>query len=158
MQWSGEELHNDFARPEEMLPDFARTAHGHCGSTLDHANGDLLEWHHPPTLEAMLRPYINMPIIQPSVPCRLCTVRERARKPRCSHKTSKIGQETPRSAQETFKNSPRSVQTQARASQNLPISSAEVPMRAQRPLRGTHRPPRNIQEASWRRLSLPLYR
>ena len=34
------------------------TAHGYCGSTLEDAKGDLLEWYRPPSMEAMLRAYI----------------------------------------------------------------------------------------------------
>ena len=41
-----------------VMPDFAGTAHGYCGSTLSQAKGDLLEWFRLPTLEAMLRAYI----------------------------------------------------------------------------------------------------
>lgn len=41
-----------------VVPDFAGTAHGYCGSTLEQAKGDLLEWHRPPSMEAMLRAYI----------------------------------------------------------------------------------------------------
>ena len=41
-----------------VMPDFAGSAHGYCGSTLTQAKGDLLEWHRCPTLEGMLRAYI----------------------------------------------------------------------------------------------------
>ena len=33
-----------------LVPDFAGTAHAYCGSTLDQAKGDLLEWHGLPTM------------------------------------------------------------------------------------------------------------
>jgi len=42
----------------QVVPDFANTAHGYCGDTLDKCKGDLLEWHKVPTLDAMLRAYI----------------------------------------------------------------------------------------------------
>lgn len=41
-----------------VVPDFAGTAHCYCGSTLELAKGDLLEWHRAPSMEAMLRAYI----------------------------------------------------------------------------------------------------
>ena len=41
-----------------LVPDFANTAHGYCGDTLEKCKGDLLEWSKVPTLEAMQRGYI----------------------------------------------------------------------------------------------------
>ena len=41
-----------------IVPDFAGTAHGYCGDTLEQSKGDLLEWYRTPTMDAMLRGYI----------------------------------------------------------------------------------------------------
>ena len=41
-----------------LVPDFASTAHGVCGSTLEAGLGDLLAWNKRPTREDMLRSYI----------------------------------------------------------------------------------------------------
>ena len=40
------------------MPDFANTAHGYGGDTLEKCKRDLLEWFKVPTLEAMQRGYI----------------------------------------------------------------------------------------------------
>ena len=41
-----------------IVPDFAGTAHFYCGSSLDAAIGDLLEWDRTPTKDDALKSYI----------------------------------------------------------------------------------------------------
>jgi hypothetical protein len=42
-----------------LVPEFGGTVHGYCGTTLDAAQSDLLEWYRRPSREDMQKAYIN---------------------------------------------------------------------------------------------------